>query len=157
MVLCVQSCNQFKQGGNAAGYSGPSPIWRTDDGVMNLIQTYGAGHTGLFCCTDPTLRIWEVCNPMFYPDRDAGGAMFLPLPGPPKQRQEEQQQASPSSSLSAAADLIPYTHMIFGVTPGLGKGVAALGIYNATGRTFSNSTGPPPTAGEPFSCMCPLR
>ena len=127
-----------KTGGKAAGYSGPSPIWTTDDGVMNLIQTYGAGHTGLFCCTDPTLRRWEVCNPMFYPDRDAGGAMFLPLPGPPKKQQQQQQEG---------ADLIPYTHMIFGVTPGLGKGVAALGIYNATGRTFSNSTGPPPTAG----------
>ena len=41
-------------GGKAAGYSGPSPIWTTPDGVMNLVQTYGAGHTGLFCCTDPS-------------------------------------------------------------------------------------------------------
>jgi hypothetical protein len=128
-------------GRKAAGYSGPSPIWTTDDGVLNLVQTYGAGHTGLFCCTDPTLRRWEVCNPMFYPDRDAGGAMFLPLPGPPKLQERQRQQQE------AAADRIPYTHMIFGVTPGLGKGVAALGIYNATARTFSNSTGPPPTAG----------
>jgi hypothetical protein len=71
---------------------------------------------------------------MFYPDRDAGGAMFLALPGPPKHL--KQQAAAP------APDLIPYTHMILGVTPGLGEGVAALGIYNASARTFSNSTGP---------------
>ena len=43
-------------------------------------------------------------------------------------------------------DPIPYTHYLLGVTPGLGKGVAALGVYNETARTFSNSTGPPPAA-----------
>ena len=133
-------------GGRAAGYSGRSPIWTTPDGTRNLIMTYGAGHTGLFTSTDKTLRNWKVAQHMFYPDRDAGGAMFLPLPGPPK-TQRDAAPHLPAEGDSAPARKIPYTHVIFGISPGLGQGVTALGVYNWSAQTFSNSTGPPPTAG----------
>ena len=132
-------------GGRAAGYSGPSPIWTTPDGTRNLIMTYGSGHTGLFTSTDKTLRNWNVAQHMFYPDRDAGGAMFLPLPGPPKTQRHEQHL--PAEGDGALAGKIPFTHVIFGVSPGLGRGVTALGVYNWTAQSFSNTTGPPPTAG----------
>ena len=119
----------------ASGYSGPSPIWKSRvNGEMRMVMTYGRGHTGLFCSVDPTLLNWTVCNHMFYPDRDAGGAMFLALPPPPL----------PSSRDATPPTQLAYTHFLLGVTPGLGAGVAALGIYNDANRTFSNSTGPPP-------------
>ena len=81
---------------------------------------------------------------MFYPDRDAGGAMFLPLPPAPK---ASSTAAAAAAAAAAAVGNIPYDYYLLGVTPGLGKGVAALGIYNMSARTFSNTTGPPPQAG----------
>ena len=64
--------------------------------------------------------------------------MFLALPPP---------APGTSSSTGIAGDkeaaMISYTHFLLGVTPGLGKGVAALGIYDDANRTFSNTTGPP--------------
>jgi hypothetical protein len=133
----------------ASGYSGPSPIWTTTESsgatTKNLVMTYGAGHTGLFCSQDASLREWKVCNGMFYPDRLSGGGMFLPLPGPPTHFGSRQRIAT--TATAAGGGVIPFTHLLFGVTPGLGKGVAALGVYNPTARTFSNSSGPPPTYG----------
>jgi hypothetical protein len=121
-------------GGTALGFSGPSPIWKAANGEYRMVMTYGPGHTGMFCSTDPSLFDWTVCADTFYPDRDAGGAMFLALPPlPPGDKLLEQQ-----------TKLVPYTHLLFGVTPGLGKGVAALGVYDDANRTFSNTTGPPP-------------
>ena len=82
---------------------------------------------------------------MFYPDRDAGGAMFLPLPPAPSLSQKASSTAP--AAAAAGVDNIPYDYYLLGVTPGLGRGVAALGIYNMSARTFSNTTGPPPQAG----------
>jgi hypothetical protein len=121
-------------GGYAIGFSGPSPVWKAANSEFRMVMTYGPGHTGMFCSTDPSLFNWTVCAGMFYPDRDAGGAMFLALPPPPPLTTEEEEEE----------DVVPYTHFLLGVTPGLGKGVAALGVYDDANRTFSNTTGPPP-------------
>ena len=135
-------------GGTALGFSGPSPIWKAANGEYRMVMTYGPGHTGLFCSTDPSLFNWTVCADMFYPDRDAGGAMFLALPPPvPTDSEEEEEEEKEQSGEIVPGATIPYTHLLFGVTPGLGKGVAALGVYNDANRTFSNTTGPPPGHG----------
>lgn len=73
--------------------------------------------------------------------------MFLPLPpAPAVATTATTANTTSGDSRGAENDPIPYTHYLLGVTPGLGKGVAALGVYNETARTFSNSTGPPPAA-----------
>ena len=128
-----------ESGGTALGFSGPSPIWKAANGEYRMVMTYGPGHTGLFCSTDLSLFNWTVCADMFYPDRDAGGAMFLALPPLPPGVAEASSHTAEEEQMG-----IPYTHLLFGVTPGLGKGVAALGIYDDANRTFSNTTGPPP-------------
>jgi hypothetical protein len=126
------------------------------EGVF-LFSVSGRGHTGMFCSTDPSLFEWRVCVDMFYPDRDAGGAMFLALPPPlpppssspsaqpppspeaaaataaitAEQKKEEKKkeaeglhvasEADSSSKKEKETETIPYTHLLFGVTPGLGK------------------------------------
>ena len=73
--------------------------------------------------------------------------MFLPLPpAPAVTTTATTANTTSGDSRGTNNDPIPYTHYLLGVTPGLGKGVAALGVYNETARTFSNSTGPPPAA-----------
>jgi len=131
-------------GGTAIGFSGPSPVWRAANGEYRMVMTYGRGHTGMFCSTDPTFFNWTVCKDMFYPDRDAGGAMFLSLPPPPPPPPPPPARSEKVERSTSTVATIPFTHMLFGVTPGLGKGVAALGIYDDANRSFSNTTGPAP-------------
>ena len=130
-------------GGTALGFSGPSPIWKAANGEYRLVMTYGPGHTGLFCSTDPSLFNWTVCADGFYPDRDAGGAMFLALPPLPLGDRSPEQ----------ATQVIPYTHLLFGVTPGLGKGVAALGVRQLRhhfGPFLTHFSAPP----HPIRAVC---
>ena len=111
----------------ASCYSGPSNAWQTADGavhfeMINNASEYGA-QTSLFINTTADLAAWKVETDIFYPQRGGGGGLFFRLPGDPA---------------------APYTHMLQSDFPGRGDGSTffALGTYDSSAGTFTNTSGP---------------
>jgi hypothetical protein len=67
--------------GSPSTYSGPSNIWRRQDGKYDFVMILGHT-TGLFQSSDPTMHNWTLVNPKFFPKRGGGGGQFFPLPAP---------------------------------------------------------------------------
>ena len=103
---------------SAAPYSGPSNMWRSASGKlqMKMIQMNSSGWTtGLYEATGASLHSWRLVDPAFYPSSSGGGGIFYELP---------------ASTVIGATDL---THIM-----GMG-GAFALGKVDATSGKFTVS------------------